>query len=195
MCRRVYFRADPVQSQSRPLCHSELHVLQGLEDHLRERHGCSETFNTSTLENMCSYCRDVSSYIMSKFDYHHGNYVEKSRHDDTLTFVEIPRALTASRRIIELVNRRNLRGRRRFSAEMGSGDRSCYSNRYEQKTGGSPLVAFYRISVRTEYGEWSTRYNEVGRAGNHEHYNLSRTAVITSATGEWRPRSPCRLHR
>lgn len=185
MYRKVQFRADPVQSQSRLLRNSELHSLQIFEDHVCEYPECREAFETSTLGQMCSYCRDIISYIISKFDRHHGYYVERSGDDDALTFVEIPRTLTASRRILDLANKRDLRGSRRPSASMQSKNRLHYPNRSEETAGSSPLVTSYRISARRECGQWSTRSTEVWRAGVHEHVFLSRTAVFTSAKSQY----------
>jgi hypothetical protein len=182
MYRKVHFRADPVQSRSRLLRNSELDFLQRFENHVCAYLKCREALETSTLDDMCSYCRDIISYIISKFDRHHGYHVEKSGDDDTLTFVEIPRTLTASRHILDLANKRDLRKSRRSSASMRSKDRLHYSNRSEATAGSSPPVTSYRVSARRECGRWSTYYTEVWRAESYEHDFLSRTAVFTSAT-------------
>jgi hypothetical protein len=194
MCRKVHFKADPVQSRSRLLRNSELHFLQRFENHMHERLECREALESSTLINTCPYCLDIISYITSKFDCHHGYYVEKSGDSDALTFVEIPRALTASRHILDLANKRDLRRSRRSSASIRSNDRLHYSSRSEETVGSCPLDNFYRVSARREYGQWSTRYTEVWRAGDHEHGFLSRTTVFTSATRERFPHVSSRLY-
>jgi hypothetical protein len=182
MCRKVHFRADPVQSRSRLLRNSERHFLQNFENHVRERPKCREALETSTLDDTCSYCRDIISYIMSKFDCHHGHHVEKSGDDDALVFVEIPRTLTASCRILDLANKRDLRKSRRSSAPMRSKDSLHYSNASGEAAGSCSLVTSHRISARRECEQWSTCYTEVWRARDHEQCFLSRTTVFTSTT-------------
>ena len=194
MCRKVHFRADPVQSRSRLLGKSELHFLQKFENHVYERLECRVALETSTLNNTCPYCLDIISYITSKFDCHHGYYVEKSGDYDALTFVEIPRALTASHRILDLAIRRDLRKSRRSSASIRSKDRLHYSNRSEKTAGSCPLDTFYKISARRECGQWSTRYTEIWRAGDHEHGFLSRTTVFTSVMRKCFPNVSRRLY-
>jgi len=187
MRRKVHFRADPVQSRSRLLRNRELHFLQDFENHVRERLGCQEALETSTLGSTCSYCRDTVSYIMSKFGCHHGDYVEKSGDDNTLTFVEIPKDLTASRRILNLAKKRDHRRSKYSSASIPSTNSLHYYGRSEETAGSYLSVTSYRILARSELGQRSTCYTEVWREENPWHSFLGRTTVSTSAMRECLP--------
>lgn len=186
MCRKVHFKADPVQSHSRPLRHIELRVLQHFEDHVRERSVCRRILGSSTLRNSCSYCLDISSYITSKFQSQHGRYVERLRDDDALTFVEIPRALAASRRILGLAESYSVKRSGSLPAARWSKDRLRYFDKSEDTTGSGLPVTVTRISVITEYSQCSTQYTAVRRAGDNEHGSASRTLIATNTSHERR---------
>lgn len=186
MCRKVHFRDDPVQSRSRPLRHTELRVLQHFEDHVREHSACRRILHASTLRNMCSYCLDISSYITSKFERRHGLYVEQLGEDNALTFVEIPRALTASRRILGLAEACSLKRSGCPPAARWSKDRLRHFDKSEDATGSGLPVAVSRISVITEYRQWSTQYTVVRRAGSYEEGSRNRTILATNTSHERR---------
>lgn len=186
MYRKVHFREDPVQSRSRPLRQTELRVLQHFEDHVREHSACRRALGGSTLRNMCSYCLDVSSYITSKFKRRHGLYVEQLGKDDALMFVEIPRALTASRRILGLAETCSVKRSGCPPAARWSKDRLRHFDKSEDATGSGLPVAVSMISVITEYSQCSTQYTAVRRAGIHEHGSPNRTIVATNTSHERR---------
>jgi hypothetical protein len=186
MCRKVHFRAEPVQSCSRPLRHTELRVLQHFEDHVREHSACRRVLGGSTLTNMCSYCLDISSYITSKFECRHGLYVEQLGEDDALTFVEIPRALTASRRILGQAETCSVTRSGCPPAARWSKDRLRHFDKSDDATGSGLPVTVSRISVIAEYSQWSTQYTVVRRAGIYEHSSQSRTTVATNTSHERR---------
>lgn len=186
MCRKVHFRANPVQSRSRPLRHTELRVLQCFEDHVREHSVCRRILCGWTLQNTCSYCLDISSYITSKFKSRHGFYVEKLGDDDTLTYVEIPRALTASRRILGLAESCSVKKSGCPSTAGWSKDKTRYFDGSEDATGSGIPVMVSRISVTTEYGQRFTRYTPVRPVGNYEHGAPSRTIITTNTLRERR---------
>lgn len=186
MCREVHFRDDPVQSRSRPLRHTELRVLQHFENHVHEHSACRRILRGSTLTNMCSYCLDISSYITSKFERRHGLYVEQLGQDNALTFVEIPRALTASRRILGLAETCSVKRSGCPPAATLSNDRSCHFDKSEDATGSGLPVTVSKISVITEYSQWSTQYTAVRLAGIHEHGSPNRTIVATNTSHERR---------
>ena len=186
MCRKVHFRADPVQSHSRPLRHIELRVLQHFEDHVREHSVCRRILGSSTPRNTCSYYLDISSYITSKFKSRHGRYVENLGDDDALTYVEIPRALAASRRILGLAESYSVRTSGSPPAARWSKDRLRYFDKSGDTTGNGLPVTVSRISVITEYSQWSTQYTVVRRAGSNEHGSASRTLIATNTSHERR---------
>lgn len=180
MCPRVHFGADPVQSRSRLLRDSELQMLRNFENHVHERPECREVLETPTLDRMCSYCRKAFSYITFNFGCHHGYYIEKSGDDDSLTFVEMPGALTATCRILDLVGKRCLRRPRGSSDLMRGKDKLHFYGRFEATAGSESLVTFPRTSTRTEYGQWSTCYTEIWRTCDHQRRVLSTTRVYSS---------------
>ena len=186
MCRKVHFRADPVQSHSRPLRHIELRILQHFEDHVREHPVCRRILGSSTLRNTCSYCLDISSYITSKFESQHGRYVEKLGDDDALTYAEFPRALAASRRILGLAESYRVKRSRSPPDARWSKDRSRYFDKPEDKTGSGLPVTVSRISVITEYSQLSRQYTAVRRAGDNEQGLTSRTWIATNTSHERR---------
>lgn len=184
MCPRVHFRADPVQSRSRLLRDSELQLLRNFENHVHERPECREILGTPMLDHMCSYCRKSFSYITFSFSCHCGYYIEKSGDNDALTFVEIPSALTATRRILDLVENKCLRRPRRSSDLMWDRDKLHFYDRSKATAGSESLVTFSRTSTRTEHGQWSTCYTEIWRTCDHQRRILSRAVVILSNTRE-----------
>lgn len=186
MCRKVHFRADPVQSHSRPLRRIELRSLEHFEDHVRENSVCRRILGSSTPRNTCPYCLDISSYITSKFESRYGRYVEKLGDGDPLTYVEIPRALTASRRILSLAEGYIVERYGSPPAARRSKDRLRYLNNLEHTTGSDLPVTVSRISVITEYSQWSTQYTVVRRAGDNKRGCAGHTLTATDTSHERR---------
>jgi hypothetical protein len=186
MCRKVHFRADPVQSHSRPLRHIELRILEHFEDHVREHSVCRRILGSSTPRNTCSYYLDISSYITSKFESQHGRYVEKLGDDDALTYVEFPRALAASRRILGLAESYRVKRSGSPPATRWSKDRSRYFDQPEDRTGSGLPVTVSRISVITQYSQWSRQYTAIRRTGHNEQGFTSRTSIATNTSHERR---------
>jgi hypothetical protein len=153
---------------------------------VREHSVCRRILGSSTPRNTCSYYLDISSYITSKFESQHGRYAEKLGDDDALTYVEFPRALAASRRILGLAESYRVKRSGSPPATRWSKDRSRYFDQPEDRTGSGLPVTVSRISVITQYSQWSRQYTAIRRTGHNEQGFTSRTSIATNTSHERR---------
>ena len=100
MPERVHFRGDPVQSLSRPLHQREHDLLQDFEDHVLRNIDCYRHSSKFSLPRNCDFCNDITAYILTRFDFRLGKYVQKPWREHCPTIVEIPRAFEWTRCIL-----------------------------------------------------------------------------------------------
>lgn len=180
MHNKVHFNRDPVESQSRPLCNDELETLRGFERHIYEHPRCGRRLEFWISSSLCSHCRDILSYCTYKYGRLRGCYVEKMDCGGVLTFVEIPKSLTVTRRVLDLVANAGHNGLAGSYGSLSTKGSLGYLARPERTTRPDTTKHLYRISFRTTCGSSSMRQTQIWQGGQYEHYSLSRTTLISS---------------
>jgi hypothetical protein len=141
----VRFNENPIESKSRLLYQDELDSLRRFEDHIYDSTGCYQSLKALRLTGICSYCREMTAYILTLFKPWAGRYLKFPTHRHLPIFVEIPRHFTITQYILNKL----------IKDDPGRSEPSYPAARYDERfysiTGSSANLVSRRRSFPVMY--------------------------------------------
>lgn len=108
MAPRAHFNRNPVHSASRPLYRDEVQLLRQFEERIYDDVSCYRFLRGYEFD-ICSDCLILLMRLTALFVCQNGLYLCKRRHHDIPTYVEMPKNIFATRRILETMTESTVR--------------------------------------------------------------------------------------